>query len=54
MLLVIAILLVLVLICIARCIVIVPQSNAYVTEWLGVYKDTWGRSEEHTSELQSH
>mgnify|MGYP002236518528 CR=1 FL=1 len=25
-----------------RCIVIVPQSNAYVTEWLGVYKDTWG------------
>lgn len=44
MLLVIAILLVLVLIGIARCIVIVPQSNAYVTEWLGVYKDTWGRS----------
>lgn len=41
MLLVIAILLVLVLIGIARCIVIVPQSNAYVTEWLGVYKDTW-------------
>ena len=40
MLLVIAILLVLVLIGIARCIVIVPQSNAYVTEWLGVYKDT--------------
>ena len=36
MLLVIAILLVLVLIGIARCIVIVPQSNAYVTEWLGV------------------
>ena len=35
MLLVIAILLVLVLIGIARCIVIVPQSNAYVTEWLG-------------------
>ena len=42
MLLVIAILLILVLIGIARCIVIVPQSNAYVTEWLGVYKDTWG------------
>ena len=42
MLLVIAILLVLMLIGIARCIVIVPQSNAYVTEWLGVYKDTWG------------
>lgn len=41
MLLVIAILLVLMLIGIARCIVIVPQSNAYVTEWLGVYKDTW-------------
>lgn len=39
MLLVIAILLVLVLIGIARCIVIVPQSNAYVTEWLGVYKE---------------
>ena len=42
MLLVIAILLVLVLIGIARCIVIVHQSNDYVTEWLGVYKDTWG------------
>lgn len=42
MLLVIAILLVIVLIGIARCVVIVPQSNAYVTEWLGVYKDTWG------------
>ncbi|MGN0651774.1 MAG: SPFH domain-containing protein [Gemmiger sp.] len=38
----IAVLVVLILIGLARCIVIVPQSNAYVTEWLGVYKDTWG------------
>ena len=42
MLLVIAILLVVILILLVRCIVIVPQANAYVTEWLGVYKDTWG------------
>ena len=42
MLLVIAILLVIILILLVRCIVIVPQANAYVTEWLGVYKDTWG------------
>ena len=42
MLLIFAILLVVVLIILVRCIVIVPQSNAYVTEWLGVYKDTWG------------
>lgn len=36
MLLIFAILLVVVLIILVRCIVIVPQSNAYVTEWLGV------------------
>lgn len=42
MLIVIGILLLVVLIILVRCIVIVPQSNAYVTEWLGVYKDTWG------------
>ena len=42
MLVVIAVLIALVLILLVRCIVIVPQSNAYVTEWLGVYKDTWG------------
>ena len=36
-----AILLVIVLLVIIRCIVIVPQSNAYVVEWLGVYKQTW-------------
>ena len=40
-LLIFAILLIVVLIILVRCIVIVPQSNAYVTEWLGVYKDTW-------------
>ena len=38
---VIAILLILVVITLVGCVVIVPQSNAYVTEWLGVYKDTW-------------
>ena len=42
MLLVFAILLIIILVGLVRCIVIVPQSNAYVTEWLGVYKDTWG------------
>ncbi len=42
MLIVIGILLLVILIILVRCIVIVPQSNAYVTEWLGVYKDTWG------------
>lgn len=36
-----AILLIIVLLVIIRCIVIVPQSNAYVVEWLGVYKQTW-------------
>ena len=39
---VLAVLIVVILIGLVRCIVIVPQSNAYVTEWLGVYKDTWG------------
>ena len=42
MLLVFAILLIIILVVLVRCIVIVPQSNAYVTEWLGGYKDTWG------------
>lgn len=42
MLLLLAILLLVILFLLVRCIVIVPQSNAYVTEWLGVYKDTWG------------
>lgn len=42
MLLIFAILLIIILVVLVRCIVIVPQSNAYVTEWLGVYKDTWG------------
>ena len=37
---VLAVLIVVILIGLVRCIVIVPQSNAYVTEWLGVYKDT--------------
>ena len=37
-----AILLIIILVVLVRCIVIVPQSNAYVTEWLGGYKDTWG------------
>ena len=35
MLLVFAILLIIILVVLVRCIVIVPQSNAYVTEWLG-------------------
>ena len=34
-LLIFAILLVVILVILVRCIVIVPQSNAYVTEWLG-------------------
>ena len=42
MVIVLAVLIVVILIGLVRCIVIVPQSNAYVTEWLGVYKDTWG------------
>ena len=36
-----AILLIVVLLVLIRCIVIVPQSNAFVVEWLGVYKETW-------------
>ena len=36
MLLIFAILLIIILVVLVRCIVIVPQSNAYVTEWLGV------------------
>ena len=42
MLLVFAILLIVILVVLVRCIVIVPQSNAYVTEWLGVYKGYLG------------
>ena len=42
MLFIFAFLLIVILVVLVRCIVIVPQSNAYVTEWLGVYKDTWG------------
>lgn len=37
----IAILLIVVLLIIVRCVVIVPQSNSYVIESLGVYKETW-------------
>ena len=36
-----AVLLIVVLLVLIRCIVIVPQSNDYVLEWLGVYKETW-------------
>ena len=42
MILAFVIILILILIVLVRCIVIVPQSNAYVVEWLGGYKDTWG------------
>ena len=42
MLIILALLLLLIIVVVVRCIVIVPQSNAYVTEWLSVYKDTWG------------
>ncbi len=41
MILALAILLVAILILLVRCIVIVPQSNAFVVERLGVYKTTW-------------
>ena len=41
MILVLAVLLVAILILLVRCIVIVPQSNAFVVERLGVYKTTW-------------
>ena len=40
--LILALLLIVVLILLVRCIVIVPQSNAYVVERLGVYQATWG------------
>ena len=33
--------LIVVLLVLIRCIVIVPQSNDFVVEWLGVYKETW-------------
>ena len=36
-----AILLIVVLLVLIRCIVIVPQSNDFVVESLGVYKETW-------------
>lgn len=41
MILAFAVLLVAILILLVRCIVIVPQSNAFVVERLGVYKTTW-------------
>ena len=41
MILALAVLLVAILILLVRCIVIVPQSNAFVIERLGVYKTTW-------------
>ncbi|HIX95668.1 MAG TPA: SPFH/Band 7/PHB domain protein [Candidatus Gemmiger excrementipullorum] len=41
MILALAVLLVAILILLVRCIVIVPQSNAFVVERLGVYKTTW-------------
>lgn len=40
-LLIAAILIVIVLVILVRCIVIVPQSNSFVIERLGVYKATW-------------
>ena len=36
-----ALLLVIIIVAVARCIVIVPQANAYVIERLGKYKETW-------------
>ena len=42
MLLVFAILLIIILVVLVRCIVIVPQSNAYLSVWFGVYKVSWG------------
>lgn len=40
-LIIVGILILLVLVVLIRCIVIVPQSNDFVVEWLGVYKETW-------------
>ena len=40
-LIIVGILILLVLVVLIRCIVIVPQSNAFVVERLGVYKPTW-------------
>ena len=34
--------LILIAIFLIRNVVIVPQSHAFVTEWLGVYRSTWG------------
>ena len=34
--------LVILLLLLVSCISIVPQANAYVVEWLGVYQATWG------------
>lgn len=42
MIVLLAAILLIAIVTLVRCIIIVPQSNAYVTEWLGVYKDTWG------------
>ncbi len=41
-LLILAILIILIVVLLATCVVIVPQANAYITEFLGVYKATWG------------
>ena len=41
MIIVFAIIVIVVLLVLVRCIVIVPQSNAFVVERLGVYKTTW-------------
>lgn len=37
-----ALLLIVVIVVAATCVIIVPQANAYVVEFLGVYKATWG------------
>ena len=37
-----ALLLLIVIIVAATCVIIVPQANAYITEFLGVYRATWG------------
>ncbi len=41
-LIIFALLLLIVIVVAATCVVIVPQANAYITEFLGVYRSTWG------------
>ncbi len=41
-LLILAILIIIAVALLATCVVIVPQANAYITEFLGVYRATWG------------